>query len=401
MPSHQDLPAGLHNTQAWRFAGLVQDRLTHPVGEKIMAIPVTAPGAPEWWNGGVFTFIAPNGRQIRIRNGMDSGGETWIDFSQDGERTWQRATTIAEEDHIFDMKIIAGVERPYMYGKMVNGEPWVVLGTCAPEIGTKGWDMHEREAPLAYIERLKDAPVRVVLAGNAEYAYKDGVRIQSPDGKGIYFGVTRHHIAGSPDSAVNADTILCQLDEQTGRYKIMGVLLPRAARGVIDKTCNRLSSELVFPDRSRFWGCDVRNAEKPNAASKNPLKLGDLQSWTLGDFDEITSFAIGAWAEGASFPTATSVNAILGRSSHPRYPTLRFMAIALLISADELAALASPPSSSFLQDNDAVILLTYERAGVTGAKSTFQQSITRKELADALAGEGPALLVGQDPIQAK
>ncbi|HEX6480811.1 MAG TPA: hypothetical protein VF043_18380 [Ktedonobacteraceae bacterium] len=34
---------------------------------------------------------------------------------------------------------------------------------------------------------------------------------------------------------------------------------------------------------------------------------------------------------------------------------------------------------------------------LTGSKSTYQQAISRKELAQALVGKGPELLVGQDP----
>ena len=323
MPSQQDTLISLYNTQAWRFAGLVQNRLMRPVGEKMIEIPASSTPEARDRDSGVFVFVAPNGEQVRILNGIERGGELWIDFSQDAGKTWQRATTITKEDEMVDMKIISAVDRPYMYGKVVNGEPWVVLGTSIAEKGTKCWDIRERETPLAHLEQLKDAPVRVVFPANAEYAYKDGMPIQPPDGNGVYLTVTRHHIAGSPGTAVNADTILCKLDEKTGCYEIMGLLLARSARGVIDNTCNRLTCELVFPDGTRFWGCNVRNVEKPNAASKNPLKPGDLQNWTLGDFDEITSFAIGTWPKGASSPKGTSVNAILGRSLHPSYPALR------------------------------------------------------------------------------
>lgn len=93
----------------------------------------------------------------------------------------------------------------------MDEEPGVVLGTCAAEKGTKRWDIHEREAPLAHLERLKDAPVRVALAGNARYAYKDGVPLQAPDGKSVYPGVTRHQIGGPVESAVNADTVLANV----------------------------------------------------------------------------------------------------------------------------------------------------------------------------------------------
>jgi len=379
MPSLHGESADLHNTQAWRFAALVQARLTYPLDEKVIAIPASPTPGSQDWNGGVFTFIAPNGEQVRVgrvRNGIDRGGETWVDVSRDGGKNWQRVTAITKEDENAGGKQVASVERPYVYGKMVNGEQWIVLGTCAAERGTKCWDIHEREAPLAHLERLKDAPVRVALAGDAEYAYKDGAPVQAPDGRGIYLGATRHHIGGAPAAAVNADTVLCKLNENTGCYEILDAPLLRAARGDIDKTCNRLSCEFVFPDGSRFWGCDVRNVEEPNAALKNPLKPGNLQQWTLGDFDEITSFAVGTWARGAAFPKATSVNAILGRSSYPNYPTLRYLGIAA---------------------DDAAVMLTYERASATGSKSTFQQSISRKELSEALAGKGPALMINRDP----
>jgi hypothetical protein len=387
MSSYQDIPAELSETQAWRFAALVQHRLTYSVDEKVIAIPASPTPGSQDWNGGVFTFIAPGGERIRvgrIRNGIDRGGETWVDLSRDGGKSWQRMTAITKEDENAGGKQIASVERPYLYGKMVSGELWIVLGTCAAESGTKGWDIHEREAPLAHLERLKAAPVRVVLAGDAEYAYKDGVPVLAPNAHGIYLAATRHHIGGAPASAVNADTVLCRLDENTGRYEILDVPLPRGARGDIDKTCNRLSCELAFPDGSRFWGCDVRNVEEPNAALKNPLQPGNLQQWTLGDFDEITSFAIATWPEGTTLPKVISMDAILGRSLHPGYPTLRYLGVAPLVF-------------TAARDNDAVVLLTYERAAATGAKSTYQQSVSRKELMDALAGNGPALLTGQDP----
>ncbi len=394
MPFSQEELAKLKNSQAWRFAGLVQERLTHPVEEKVIAVP-----ASQEWHCGVFTFIAPNGQQVRMLNGVDQGGETCIDFSQDGGNTWVRAAVITKEDESIDIRPIIAVERPYMYGKTVDGEPWVVFGTAAAEKGTKSWDIREREAPLAHLEKLKDAYVRMAFPANAEYAYKDGVPIQPPEGDdGIYLSVTRHHIAGSPRSAVNADAILCQGDKKTGRYEIKGLLLPRASRGGIDNTCNRLTCEIVFPDATRFWGCDIRNGEDPNEASRSPLKPGDISSWRLGDFDEISSFAIGMWPKDAPFPKTTSVNAVLGWSSHPSYPALRWLGTALLISPIELAELVIvPPDSS--QDNDPAVLLTYEKAAATGAKSTFQQSISKKELADAMAGKGPALLVGLDPSQ--
>ena len=46
-------------------------------------------------------------------------------------------------------------------------------------------------------------------------------------------------------------------------------------------------------------------------------------------------------------------------------------------------------------------MLTYEKASATGSKSTYQQTISRKDLAAALTGKGPELLVGQDPGQTK
>ncbi|HLI05428.1 MAG TPA: hypothetical protein VKV40_02560 [Ktedonobacteraceae bacterium] len=408
MPSHQNEFASLQDTQAWRFAGLVQDRLMNPVDEKEVATPESKTPGSQDWNGGVFTYIAPDGEQIRVgrtRNGIDRGGATWIDLSRDGGKTWQRITAITKDDETAGGKAIASVERPYVYGKMVNGEPWVVLGTCAAEKGTKCWDIHEREVPLAHLERLKRAPVRVALAGNARYAYKDGVPLQAPDGKSVFLGVTRHHIGGSAESAVNADTVLCKLDQRAGLYAVTGLLLPRGARGDIDKTCNRLSCELVFPDGTRFWGCDIRNVEEPNASLKSPLKPGELASWRLGDFDEITSFAVARWHKEATAPEVVSVNAILGRSTQARYPTLRYLGIASLVSSVELAGLATSAqgsrSNGSKEGNDPAVVLTYEKASATGSKSTYQQTISRKYLATALVGRGPELLVGQDPGQAR
>ena len=400
MPSYQDETASLSNTHAWRFAGLVQHHLMHPVGERVLTTPTVPLSKPKDWQSGVFTFVALNGEQVRLLNGVDNDGEIWIDLSQDGGKTWRRATTITKEDEIIDIRTIAIVDRPYMYGKVVKGEPWVVFGTCAAEKGTKCWDIREREVPLAHLEQIKTAPVRIVFPANAEYAYKDGIPIQAPDGNATYLTVTRHHIAGEPGSAVNADTILCRRDEGSGRYEIVGLLLPRAARGIIDNTCNRLTCEVVFPDGTRFWGCDVRNVERPNAASKNPLKPGDLLNWALGDFDEISSFAIGTWTEGAASPKAVSIDAILGRSPHPAYPALRWLGAVLFIPPAELAILLASPSN-VSQGNDAAVSLTYERASETGIKSTFQQMISRKELVEALSGMGPKLLLSQDPIAAK
>lgn len=403
MPPHQNEFAGLEVTQAWRFAGLVQYHLSNPVDEKVIAAPEsTTPGSQDW-NGGVFTYIAPNAEQVRVgrtRNGIDRGGATWIDVSRDGGKTWQRKAAITKDDETAGGKAIASVERPYVYGKMVDGDQWVVLGTCAAEQGTKCWDIHEREAPLAHLEQLKDAPVRVALAGNARYAYKDGVPVQAPDGEGVYLGVTRHHLGGSAESAVNADTVLCKRDQHTGLYEVIGVLLPRGARGDIDKTCNRLSCELVFPDGTRFWGCDIRNVEEPNASLKWPLKPGEPADWRLGDFDEITSFAIARWKKGATSPEVASVNAILGRSTHSRYPTLRYLGIASLVSPTELAWLATTVPDSRSNDSregtDPALVLTYEKASATGSKSTYQQTIARQCLAAVLAGKGPALLVRAD-----
>jgi len=399
MLSDQDELASLHDTHAWRFAGLVQARLTRPVGEKVIVVPAKPDPGLSYWESGVFTFMAPNGTQIRLLNGVERPSETWVDSSQDGGKTWVRAAVITKEDETIDMRRLDVVLRPYMYSKTVNGETWVVLGTSAAEHGTKCWDIREREVPLANLEQLKTAPVRVVFPANAEYAYKDGMPIQPPAGSEAgYLTVTRHHTAGSPETAVNADTILCRRDEKSGCYDIVGLLLQRAARGVIDNSCNRLTTEIVFPDGTRFWGCDVRNAERPNAASKNPLVPGDLDGWTLGDFDEISSFAIGIWPEGAVAPKGTSILAILGRSPYPAYPALRWLGVTLLVSPAELALLShGDPGSS--QDDDTVLLLTYERAVEAGSKNTYQQSISRKELSDALTGRGPALLEGLDPLQ--
>src|SRR6266567_257078 len=381
MPSHQNEFADLQDTQAWRCAGLVQDRLTNPVDEKVVAVPESKTPGSQDWNGGVFTYIAPNGEQVRVgrtRNGIDRGGATWIDVSRDGGKTWQRQTAITKDNESVGGKAIASVERPYVYGKMVDGEPWVVLGTCAAEQGTKCWDVHEREAPLAHLERLQDAPVRVALAGDDDYAYKDGVPVQAPDGKGVYLGVTRHHIGGSAESAVNADTVLCRLNQNTGLYEVTGFPLPRGARGETDKTCNRLSCELVFPDGTRFWGCDIRNVEQPNASLKTPLKPGELENWKLGDFDEITSFAVARWNKGTISPEVASVNAILGRSTQSRYPTLRYLGIASLVSPAELAWLATSPqgsrSNGSKEENDPALVLTYEKASATGSKSTYRYS---------------------------
>lgn len=400
MPSHQNDFVGFQDTQAWRFAGLVQDRLTNPVDEKEIAVPESKTPGPQDWNGGVFTYNAPNGEQIRVgrtRNGIDRGGATWIDVSRDGGATWQHITAITKDDESAAGKPVASVERPYVYGKMVDGQPWVVLGTCAAERGTKRWDIHEREAPLAHLERMKNAPVRVVLTGDSRFAYKDGVPVQALDGKGVYLGVTRHHIGGSAESAVNADTVLCKLEQHTGRYEVIGFPLPRGARGDIDKTCNRLSCELVFPDGSRFWGCDIRNVEEPNASLKTPLQPGEIARWKLGDFDEITSFAVARWKKGAPSPEVVSVNAILGRSTHARYPTLRYLGIASLVSPAELASLAISAQGTCSNDSrevhDPALVLTYEKASATGSKSTYQQMFSRKDLAAALAGQGSKLLV--------
>ena len=386
--------ADVRDMQAWKFAALVQRRLMYPVNEKIIAVPASPTPGSQDWNGGVYTYIAPDGTQVRVgrtRNGIDRGGETWVDCSQDGGKTWHRKAAITKDDETAGGKQVASVERPYMYGKIVHGKPWVVLGTCAAEKGTKCWDIHERQAPLAHLERLQDAPVRIALPGNNLYAYKDGVPIQAPDGKGAYLAATRHHIGGTPESAVNADTVLCRLNEDTGIYEIIADnLFPRGSRGDMDKTCNRLSSELVLPDGSRFWGCDIRNAEEPNAALKTPLKRGKIKKWVLGDFDEITSFAIGTWPAEASVPKVTSVDAILGRSLYRRYPTLRYLGIAPLVSSSSL---------DISRANDPVLLLTYEIAGPTGAKSTCLQTISRKEMSEVLVGKGPKLLIGQDPYR--
>lgn len=399
MSAHPDKLATVRDTQAWKFAALIQQRLTRPVNEQVIAIPESPQPQSQDWNGGVFTYVAPSGEQVRVgrtRNGIDRGGETWVELSTDGGKSWKRKTAITKDDETAGGKPVASVERPYVYGKTVNGEPWIVLGTCAAEKGTKCWDIHEREAPLAHLEQLKTAPVRVALAGNEQYAYKDGVPVQSPDGRGVYMAATRHHIGGKPEAAVNADTVLCKLNEQTGQYEIVDVSLPQGERGKMDQTCNRLSSELVLPDGSRFWGCDIRSVEAPNAALKTPLKPGKPQQWALGDFDEITSFAVGTWPEGAAAPEVTSVDAILGRSTHRRYPTLRYLGIAPLVSQAELA---EPPSSD--EAKTPAVVLTYEKTGPTGAKSTYQQTISRRELADALSGKGPELLLGQDPAQNK
>ena len=151
MPSSQDKLSDLSHTQAWRFAGLVQERLTHPVDEKVIAVPESPTPGPQDWNGGVFTYVAPNSAQVRVgrtRNAVERGGKTWVDFSQDGGKTWQRKTAITKDDETAGGRAIVSVERPYVYGKIVDGEPSVVLGTCAAEKGTKCWDIHEREAPV-------------------------------------------------------------------------------------------------------------------------------------------------------------------------------------------------------------------------------------------------------------
>ncbi|MBO0783175.1 MAG: hypothetical protein J2P37_30540, partial [Ktedonobacteraceae bacterium] len=238
------------------------------------------------------------------------------------------------------------------------------------------------------------------LAGDAVYAYKDGVPLQSPDGRGIYLGVTRHHIAGPLETAVHADTVLCQRHD-AGTYEVTSLLLPRGAREDMDRTCNRLSCEMVFPDGTRFWGCDIRNVEEPYAALKTPLQPGDISQWTLGDFDEISACAIGRWEKGAPAPVVTSVAAILGRSAHSRYPTLRYLGLAPLISSAELAELAASPDVSSGKEHEVALVLTYERASATGSKSTYQQTIPYQELAQALSGRGPVLLVGQDPLAQK
>ena len=389
-PSKEEL--AVIDTQAGRFAALVQKRLSHPVDEKTIAVPANPEPLMPWQigcTGGVFTFIAQDGRYIRSICGVEKECETWVEVSQDGGKTWQRAVTITKEDETIDDRIICSVERPYMYGKTVNGEPWVVLGVSVAEKDTKCWDIREREAPLAQLEQLKSATVWDALPGNAEYAYKDGVPVQSPDGNGIYFAATRHHISSHAEEGVNADTVFCKLSPKSRRYDITGIVLPQAARGGIDLTCNRFTSELVLPDNSRFWSCDVRNVEMENAALKTPLKPGDISQWVLGDFNEITSFAVATWREGAFSPTAVSVNAVLGRSPHPSYPALRWLGITPLIPMGQLRAST---------EDIPVLLLTYERADERGVRSFFQQSISRKELLDSLVGKGPALLVGKDPL---
>jgi len=396
MLTTQEEIAAVTDTQAWRFAGLVQSRLTHPVGEKTIAVPAIPKPAVAWQvgcTGGAFTFIAQDGRHIRAVCEVEKECETWIDVSQDGGQTWQRVTTITKEDETIDDRIIWSVLHPYMYGKMVNGEPWVVLGVSVAEKDTKCWDIREREAPLAQLGQLKTAYVYDALPGNAQDAYKDGVPVQAPGGgTGVYFAATRHHIDGHLEEGVNADTVFCKLNEKTRRYEITGVILSQAARGGIDLTCNRLTCELVLPDGTRFWGCDVRNVEMENAALKSPLRPGDPKQWVLGDFNEITSFAVATWPAGAFSPKAASIDAVLGRSPHPRHPALRALSITPLVPLSQLAESA---------DNDAVLLLTYERAGDTGIKSLYQQSISRQEMKAALAGKGPVLMVGEDPLTAQ
>lgn len=389
----RDETAALVDTQAWRFAGLVQHRLSHAVDEKTIAVPAnTSSDIPQWLvgcTGGAFTFVAQNGWHIRALCEVENACETWIDVSQDGGKTWQRVTTITREDETIDSRILASVERPYMYGKMVDGEPWIVLGASVAEKDTKCWDIREREAPLDDLKQLKTSLVWDALPGNAEYAYKDGAPVQALDGSGIYFAATRHHIASHAEEGVNADTVFCKLSPKSRRYDITGVVLPPAARGSIDLTCNRFTGELVLPDGTRFWGCDIRNVEEPNAALKKPLKPGDPAQWVLGDFNEITSFAVATWREGALSPKVVSVNAILGRSPYPSYPALRWLSLTPLIPLTQLRDST---------DDNAVLLLTYERADAKGIRNLYQQSISRKELADALIGKGPALRVDQDPL---
>src|SRR4051812_21182602 len=96
MVSPEDFLANLKNTQAWGFAGLVQDRLTRPVGEKVIIAPADgSPGSPDC---GVFTFIAENGTHIRILNGVERACETWVDVSKNAGKTWQRVATLTKED---------------------------------------------------------------------------------------------------------------------------------------------------------------------------------------------------------------------------------------------------------------------------------------------------------------
>ena len=76
---------------------------------------------------------------------------------------------------------------------------------------------------------------------------------------------------------------------------------------------------------------------------------------------------------------------------------MRYLGIAPLISPAELAGLVASPNASSDKYHEAALLLTYEKASSTGSKSTYQQSISRKELAQALVGKGPELLVDQDP----
>jgi len=393
MAIYQEEQNGLGATQAWRFAGLVQRRLAQPKDEKAIAVPANAQPMMNWQKdctGGAFTFVARDGRYIRAVCEVEKNCETWVDVSSDAGKTWQRIVTITREDETIDDRVVASVLHPYIYPKLVNGEPWIVLGVSVAEKDTKCWDIREREAPLAQLEQLKTAYVHDALPGNAEFAYKDGVPIQSPDGKGVYFCATRHHISSHAEEGVNADTVFCKLSEKSRRYETLSVLLPQAARGGIDVTCNRLTSELVLPDQSRFWSSDVRNVETENAALTHPLVPGsDPAKWVLGDFNEVTSFAVVTWREGSPSPKAVSVDAVLGRSKFPQHPALRCFSATPLIPLDHLRD---------SKENDPVVLITYERADAKGVKSFFQQTIFRQELLEALTGNGPKLRIEQDPL---
>lgn len=429
----------IQNTQAFKFATLVQQRLTYPVNEIVIAKPMSNfPGSQDW-NGGVYTHVVlqqsgqPTNQLIRVgrtRNAIDRGGQTWIERSDNKGITWQSFPAITKDDETDAIRQITGnptlqvasVERPYVYQKIeTNGaeeETKIVLGTCIAIKDSKIWHAIEREAPLDNLALLKTVKPKLVLEGTPEYAYKDGVPVQAPPGDtGIYTAFTRHHlnlgtgINEPTQKAVNADTVLGRLSG--GKYAIVSdTILPRGARRnplqndsiAMDETCNRLSAELVFPDNTRFWACDIRNMEAPNAAKKTHIQVGDLKQWQLGDFDEVTSFAVAQWSKGEGLPKVTSVDAILGRSWNPKYPTLRYLGIALLLSPEEFKRLPEDHRSGLFKRDEkeadkAALVLTYEKAGWRGAKRTYLQTISKKELAEAItAKDGQTnLYINQDP----
>jgi hypothetical protein len=59
MPSFQDNFSDLSTTQAWRFAGLVQERLTHPVDEEVITVPESPTPGPRIGTVGCLSMWRP------------------------------------------------------------------------------------------------------------------------------------------------------------------------------------------------------------------------------------------------------------------------------------------------------------------------------------------------------